>query len=473
MESSNSKPHVVLVASPGVGHLVRVLELSNRLAANQNLHVTTFVVVESHSTATAGTTGESQLVQSAKARRLKNQDIIELPPVTHDTNAPIFTRLSALMHEILPTVRSSISALKHNPTALVVDIFGTPLLEVADQFHMLKYVFVSSAWSNALLLYFPVLDKEAQGVELGELKEPIKMPGCKPVRPADLLDSMMDRTKSDYKMLLQIGLTMRNSDGILVNSWEELDATTLKALREEDGYGKVPVYTVGPVTRPFDNDHGHGHDHPLLHWLDEQPAESVLYISFGSLGVLSPQQITELAFGLEQSQQRFIWVLRTPRNCTSTMEGLDYLPDGFLERTQKVGQVFIKWAPQSDILAHGSIGGFLTHCGWNSSLESILNGVPMIAWPLFAEQKMNATQLAEDYGVAVRPKVAPSKEIVGKEEIEMMARNVMEGNGKAMRARVKELKKSGEKALAEGGSTFNTLSQLANQFQLNCQRQKS
>ena len=146
MESSNSKPHVVLVASPGVGHLVRVLELSNRLAVNQNLHVTTFIVVESHSTATATatTTGESQLVQSAKARRLKNQDIIELPPVTHNTNAPIFTRLSALMHEILPTLRSSISALKHNPTALVVDIFGTPLLEVADQFHMLKYVFVSS-----------------------------------------------------------------------------------------------------------------------------------------------------------------------------------------------------------------------------------------------------------------------------------------------------------------------------------------
>lgn len=138
-----------------------------------------------------------------------------------------------------------------------------------------------------------------------------------------------------------------------------------------------------------------------------------------------------------------------------------------------MGQVFTKWAPQSEILAHGSIGGFLTHCGWNSSLESILNGVPMIAWPLFAEQKMNATQLAEDYGVAVRPKVAPSKEIVGEDEIEMMARNVMEGNGKAMRARVKELKKSGEKALAEGGSTFNTLSQLANQFQLNCQRQKS
>ncbi|KAK7845032.1 anthocyanidin 3-o-glucosyltransferase 5 [Quercus suber] len=216
MESSNSKPHVVLVASPGVGHLVRVLELSNRLAANQNLHVTTFVVMESHSTATTATTGESQLVQSAKARRLKNQDIIELPPVTHNTNAPIFTRLSALMHEILPTLRSSISALKHNPTALVVDIFGTPLLEVADQFHMLKYVFVSSTWSNALLLYFPVLDKEAQRVELGELKEPIKMPGCKPIRPDDLLDSMMDRTKSDYKMLLQIGLKMRNSDGILI-----------------------------------------------------------------------------------------------------------------------------------------------------------------------------------------------------------------------------------------------------------------
>jgi len=149
-------------------------------------------------------------------------------------------------------------------------------------------------------------------------------------------------------------------------------------------------------------------------------------------------------------------------------DALAYLPDGFLERTHNLGLVVTQWAPQSDILRHPSTGGFLSHCGWNSSLESILSGVPIIAWPLYAEQKMNATMLAEEVGVAVRPKVAPTKGVVGREEIEMMVRKVMEGQeGKAMRGRVRELKISGEKALTEGGSSFTAVSQLAKQCVMN------
>jgi UDP:flavonoid glycosyltransferase YjiC (YdhE family) len=127
-----------------------------------------------------------------------------------------------------------------------------------------------------------------------------------------------------------------------------------------------------------------------------------------------------------------------------------------------LGLVVTQWAPLLDILQHPSTGGFLSHCGWNSSLESILSGVPMIAWPLYAEQKMNATMLEEVIGVAIRPKVAPTEGVVGREEIETMVRHVMEGQeGKAMRGRVRELKISGEKALTEGGSSFTAMSQLA------------
>ena len=112
--------------------------------------VTTFVVVESHSSASVAT-GQSQLVQPAKARKCKDKEIIELPPVTCNIDAP---RLNPVMHEVLPTLQSSISALKKpNPMALIVDMFGTPALEVADQFHMLKYAFVSSACSHAVILY--------------------------------------------------------------------------------------------------------------------------------------------------------------------------------------------------------------------------------------------------------------------------------------------------------------------------------
>uniref|UniRef100_A0A2N9G0P8 Uncharacterized protein n=1 Tax=Fagus sylvatica TaxID=28930 RepID=A0A2N9G0P8_FAGSY len=290
-----------------------------------------------------------------------------------------------------------------------------------------------------------------------------------PVRLEDLIDPMTDCTKQEYNVFLQTGLKMREADGFLFNTWEDLEATTLKALREEECYGFIPVYPVGPLFRPVQLQSSSSRS-GLLDWLDQQPVESVLYIAFGSvgLGVLSAQQITEMAWGLELSQQRFIWVLRSPNK-------IDELPDGFLARTHNLGLVVTQWAPQSEILGHPSTGGFLSHCGWNSSLESILNGVPMIAWPLYAEQKMNAAMLTEELGVAVRPKIAPTKGIVAREEIEMMVRKVIIADnleGKAIRTKVKELQNSGKKAWTEGGSSFNALSQLAKQWEMNSQAQR-
>jgi coniferyl-alcohol glucosyltransferase len=301
MESSN--PHAVIVSSPGVGHLVRDIELGNRLVADHNFRVTFFVVLECQATA-----GESQLIQSAKAQKLL--DIVQLQPVDLSgqlqPNTPTFTRLTAVMREIRETLRSAISALEPTPIALVVDIFGTPVLDVADEFHMLKYVFVSSAWPLALMLYAPILDKEVEG-EYVDLKEPIRLPGCMPVQPQDVVNPMMDRTKQEYHSFLQVGSKIRKSDGVLVNTWEDLDAATLNATRsEEESYGSAPVYAVGPLIRSVGPPASRSQ---LLDWLDEQPVESVLYIAFGSLGVLSAQQITELASGLELSQQRFIWVI--------------------------------------------------------------------------------------------------------------------------------------------------------------------
>ncbi|XP_059456433.1 anthocyanidin 3-O-glucosyltransferase 5-like [Corylus avellana] len=247
--------------------------------------------------------------------------------------------------------------------------------------------------------------------------------------------------------------------------------------REEESYGSAPVYAVGPLIRVAGPPASRSQ---LLDWLDEQPVESVLYISFRSLGVLLAQPITELALGLELSRQRFMWVTcslgvskitgkskfpRPPSKKIASADtgdnALNYLPNGFLERTHSLVLVFTQWAPQSEILGHRSLGGFLSHCGWNSSLESMLSSVLMITWPLYAKQKMNATKLAKEVGVAVRPKIAPTKRVVGREEIQIMVRKVMEEpEGKAMRARVKELKISGKKALTPSGSSFNAVSQI-------------
>ncbi|XP_059590989.1 anthocyanidin 3-O-glucosyltransferase 5-like [Vitis vinifera] len=144
------------------------------------------------------------------------------------------------------------------------------------------------------------------------------------------------------------------------------------------------------------------------------------------------------------------------------MKAEAYLPQGFMERIQEVGLVIPSWAPQVAVLRHPSTGGFLSHCGWNSTLESISHGVPMIAWPLYAEQRMNATMLTEEVGVAARPVVGEGKNVVEREEIERVVRLVMEGEeGKEMRRRVRELQSSALATLKPGRPSFESLSEVA------------
>ncbi|KAF3439043.1 hypothetical protein FNV43_RR17318 [Rhamnella rubrinervis] len=471
MESS--KPHAVLLSSPGLGHLIPVLELGKRLVTHHNFSATIFVVA-SHTSV-----GESQVLKSSMSPQLC--DIIELPPVDIsgrlDDDAEIVTVISVMMRESKPLLRSAISAMKQPPTVLIVDLFGSEALEIAEELGIPKYVFMASnAWFIALTIYLPALDKKVKG-EYVDQTEPFQIPGCKSLKPEEVVDPMLDRSNQQYSEYLRIGMEFPKGDGILVNTWEDLQRTTLAALRDEKLLGRfannLPIYPVGPLTRPVGS--STSKDQQLFAWLAKQPSESVIFVSFGSGGTLSYKQMTELAWGLELSQQRFIWVVRPPTVTNSNSafftsgnggdDPSDYLPEGFIGRTNEVGQIVPLWASQVDILSHPSVGGFLSHCGWNSILESITNGVPLIAWPLYSEQKMNATLLTEELGVAVRPETLPSKKVVEREEIAKMVRKIMvEEEGFGIRAKVKELKQSAEKALSEGASSHQALSKFAETF---------
>ncbi|GKU87969.1 hypothetical protein SLEP1_g2291 [Rubroshorea leprosula] len=169
------------------------------------------------------------------------------------------------------------------------------------------------------------------------------------------------------------------------------------------------------------------------------------------------------------SGQKFIWVVRSPDNesaagsyfsADSNTDPLGFLPEGYLDRTKEQGLLVPSWAPQMQILAHKSTAGFLTHCGWNSALESIINGVPMIAWPLYAEQSTNAVLLTEALKVALRPK--PNQNgLVGREEIAKTVKSLMqEEEGMKIRERMNVMKEAAANAVREGGSSTKTLSQL-------------
>jgi hypothetical protein len=231
------------------------------------------------------------------------------------------------------------------------------------------------------------------------------------------------------------------------------------------------ILAIGPLLENFPQGEQHPKEmsqvehqnHECLQWLGKQPISSVLYICFGTISMLSTQQMYELALGLEASGVRFLWVVRgaqvVPNGLSNDKSLGTFLPQGFLERTNSIGLMYSSQAPQLHCLAHPAIGGFMTQCGWNSAIESIAMGVPMITWPLeWAEQEMNAQFCVDvlDVAVPIHNKGIGSKKIVGKEEVERVIRLLME-DGQVQRSKVKELSKILGMACAPGGSSRKAL----------------
>jgi hypothetical protein len=194
-----------------------------------------------------------------------------------------------------------------------------------------------------------------------------------------------------------------------------------------------------------------------------------VFLCFGSNGVLDVAQAREVAAGLERGGHRFLWVLRGAPAAGSrhpTDADLDMvLPTGFLARTQGRGLVWPAWAPQKEILAHPAVGGFVTHCGWNSILESLWFGVPMVPWPLYSEQHLNAFELVREMGVAVHFKnmdVTKKDLLVEAAELEAAVRGPMGGTEGGTKAREKaaDMKDACRNAVVEGGSSYVALREL-------------
>lgn len=203
--------------------------------------------------------------------------------------------------------------------------------------------------------------------------------------------------------------TWANSDGLLFNTVAELEKNGLMYFRRKLN---LPVWAIGPILLSEDDrararagkESGISPEE-CTKWLDKKPPSSVLYISFGSQSSISATQMMQLAKALDSTDRNFIWVVKPPLGFDPDAEFKpeEWLPDGFIERV-KVGErglIVLAWAPQVEILAHSSIGAFLSHCGWNSVLESLFNGVALIGWPMAAEQFFNAKFLEEEVGVCV------------------------------------------------------------------------
>ncbi|XP_047086032.1 UDP-glycosyltransferase 73C4-like [Lolium rigidum] len=259
-----------------------------------------------------------------------------------------------------------------------------------------------------------------------------------------------------------------NCFGLAVNTFSALEQQYCD-LHMREGYVKR-AYFVGPVSLPPPSSPAataaalSGDSHHCLDWLGSKPDRSVVYLCFGSFAPISDEQLHELALGLEASGESFLWVVRSERWTP---------PEGWEERVRGRGMLVTAWAPQTAILGHPAVGAFVTHCGWNSVLETVAAGVPVLTWPLVFEQFITERFVTYilgigerlwPHGAGIRSTRHIENEVVPAEAVAraLTAFMLPGGPGDAGRSRVMDLAAKAHAAMAEGGSSHCDLRRLVN-----------
>ncbi|KAK1428856.1 hypothetical protein QVD17_17696 [Tagetes erecta] len=249
------------------------------------------------------------------------------------------------------------------------------------------------------------------------------------------------------------------NSGNIHDTCKVFDSKFIDYLSKEGLCGSTKQWALGPFNPVSinNNEDSKNNRHKSLEWLDKQIQDSVIYVAFGSTTSLSDQQIKELATGLENSGQKFIWVLRDADKgdiFKGEVRNIE-LPKGFEERVEGKGLVVRDWAPQLEVLAHRATGGFMSHCGWNSSMESITMGVPIAAWPMHSDQPRNATLITDVLKIGVNVgDWGRDGEVVTSLVVEETIRKLMDcDEGHEMRKRAKKIGEDVRRSVKEGGVT--------------------
>ncbi|XP_062152315.1 7-deoxyloganetin glucosyltransferase-like isoform X1 [Alnus glutinosa] len=291
------------------------------------------------------------------------------------------------------------------------------------------------------------------------------IPGMRDIRLRDLPSYVRTTDPNDpvFKATIEAVERAPAAAGIVVHSFDALEQEVLNALSS-----MLPrVYAIGPQQLLLN----HAPNDPLkstgyslwkeetdcLNWLNSKAPNSVIYVNFGSITVMTPQQLVEFGWGLAKSKFMFLWIIRPDLVAGDS----SILPPELLEETKGRGLI-ASWCPQEEVLNHSSIGGFLTHCGWNSTMESLCAGVPMLCCPFFADQQTNCKYACNEWGIGMEIDNGAKRG-----EVEKIVRELMEGNrGKKMKKKVMEWKKLAEEATGPHGSSSINLDKLVNEVLL-------
>ncbi|KAL8459931.1 hypothetical protein ACS0TY_031729 [Phlomoides rotata] len=443
---NDPKIAVVMVPLPAQGHLNQLLNLSRIIsAANIPVHYI----------------GGATHVRQAKLRVHGGWDPASNPNIQfHEFSTPPFNNPPPNPHsqtkfpvQLLPSLSAS-TRLRH-PVFTFVNTISSKYSRVVVIFDSLMSYVVQDIDSvpnvesycfrsvSAFTVYSIYWDAAGRPDLLGEARIMNEIPSMEGIFPPEFKEFSV----------LQRG-SKKIFSGDLFNSSRAIEGVYLDLLETEKKSGAEKTWALGPFN-PFVFQ-AKNERHKCLEWLDKQEVNSVIFVSFGTTSSLSDEQVQEMAFGLERSGHKFIWVVRdADKGDIFTGEvRRGELPEGFEERVRERGMVVRDWAPQLEILGHCSTGGFMSHCGWNSTTESISMGVPIAAWPMHSDQPGNAFLVTKVLRIGVEVVDWGRRDgVVMSERVENVVRKLMgTEEGEEMRRRAEELGVAVRNSVMEGGS---------------------
>ncbi|TYG73156.1 hypothetical protein ES288_D04G078200v1 [Gossypium darwinii] len=304
---------------------------------------------------------------------------------------------------------------------------------IAKSLQLPRFVLRTNNISSFLALAALALLQEKGYLPIQESQEEKPVIELPPLKVKDIPIFKTQDQEGLHQTIAALVEQTKSYTGLIWNSFEELEHGSLTDFR-----------TIFRLL---------SQDQSAISWLNKQAPKSVIYVSFGSVANIEKSEFVEIAWGLANSEQPFLWVVR-PGSVIGS-EWLEPLPKGFMEEIKERGHI-VKWAPQQEVLAHTAVGGFWTHSGWNSTLESISEGVLMICHPCFGDQRVNARYVSDVWRIGVH---LESK--VDRFEIANVVRKLLvEAEGHEIRDRILQFKKMANQSTQQQGSSYRSLESL-------------
>ncbi|XP_071706164.1 UDP-glycosyltransferase 90A1-like [Rutidosis leptorrhynchoides] len=462
MTSKNSSPdHIVLFPFMSKGHTIPLLHFA-RLLVSRGIKVTIFATKNNtpfiaqylEKTPTNGLTSivDLQFPNNIEGIPQGIESTDKLPSISLFRPFAIATKL------MQPYFEQELSKLS-NVMCIISDGFLSWTLASANKFEIPRIVFYGMNTYVGAIFQEVFLHRILAGPESDDELIALKnFPWIKVTRN-DFEEPFHQRdpTGPRDEFMMEGEIALVNSYGLIINSFYELEPLFIDYMNRE---AKPKSWCVGPLclaetrmeTDPKPK---------WIEWLDLKHTNkcSVLYVAFGTQAEISTEQLEEISKGLEESRMNFLWLVRKYES--SVIDELE-------KRVGERGMIVTEWVDQMEILKHESVTGFISHCGWNSVLESICAQVPILAWPMMAEQHLNARMVVEEIKIGLRVETCDGsvRGFVTLDGLKKTVIELMEGEkGKEVRDKVKKVGLAAKEAMAEGGSSLRTLNELINELQ--------